>query len=111
MTKITPDPPQADTAQPKYSNRNRITRPPSRATQQNLPDRLFHVREYVSAEEALTTACEILDCAAATAYESAEGLDGPRRKLALAAVHLLETAQALVESALVRNQPVSGRKG
>lgn len=95
MVKITPDPPH----RPSYKN-----------TLRSLPDKLLIVRQSVSAEEALTTACEILDCAAATAYESAEGLDGPRRKLALAAVHLLETAQALVESALVRNQPVSGRQ-
>lgn len=96
MTKITPDPPRP--------NRNRVAPRPSRTTQQNLPDRLFHVREYVSAEEALTTACEILDCAAATAYESAEKLDAPSRKLVLAVVYLVETAQELVESGLVSHR-------
>ncbi|MEB0094392.1 DUF3077 domain-containing protein [Pseudomonas sp. CCI1.2] len=99
MTKITPDPP--------HSNRNRVTPRTSRITQQNLPDRLFHVREYVSAEEALTTACEILDCAAATAYESAEKLDAPSRKLVLAVVYLVETAQELLESALAADGPKS----
>lgn len=84
---------------------------PSETALRNLPDKPLNVRKNVSAEEALTTACEILDCAAATAYESAAGQDGPRRKLALAAVNLLETAQALVESAPVRDQPASGRKG
>ncbi|MEA9979777.1 DUF6124 family protein [Pseudomonas sp. RTS4] len=99
MTKITPDPPR-----PK---RNRVAPRPSRTTQQNLPDRLFHVREYVSAEEALTTACEILDCAAAAAYESAEKLDAPNRKLVLAVVYLVETAQELLESALAADRPKS----
>jgi hypothetical protein len=39
------------------------------------------VRNHISAEEALTTASEILDCSAATAYESAEQLDATQRKL------------------------------
>jgi hypothetical protein len=94
MVKITPDPPQ-----PKQP-RNRIAPRPSRATQYGLPDRLFLVRNTISAEEALTTACEILDCAAATAYESAEKLDPDNRKLVVAVAYLLETAQELVESAL-----------
>jgi hypothetical protein len=100
MVKITPDPPQ-----PKHP-RNRIARP-SRATQYGLPDRLFLVRNHISAEEALTTASEILDCAAATAYESAEQLDATQRKLVVAVAYLLETAQELVESALDSKQAES----
>jgi Protein of unknown function (DUF3077) len=94
MVKITPDPPQS-----KHPPRNRIARP-SRATEHGLPDRLFLVRNHISAEEALTTASEILDCAAATAYESAEQLDATNRKMVVAVAYLLETAQELVESAL-----------
>jgi hypothetical protein len=94
MVKITPDPPQSK--QP----RNRIAPRPSRATQYGLPDRLFLVRDSISAEEALTTASEILDCAAATAYESAELLDANQRKMVVAVAYLLETAQELVEAAL-----------
>ncbi|MDB5993541.1 MAG: hypothetical protein JWP42_677 [Pseudomonas sp.] len=98
MVKITPDPPQSK--QP----RNRIVARPSRATQHGLPDRLLLVRDSISAEEALTTASEILDCAAATAYESAELLDANQRKLVVAVAYLLETAQELVESALDSNR-------
>jgi Protein of unknown function (DUF3077) len=94
MVKITPDPPQSN-----HPPRNRIARP-SRATEHGLPDRLFLVRNHISAEEALTTASEILDCAAATAYESAEQLDATNRKMVVAVAYLLETAQELVESAL-----------
>ncbi len=101
MVKITPDPPQ-----PKHPPRDRIARP-SRATQYGLPDRLFLVRNHISAEEALTTASEILDCAAATAYESAEQLDATQRKLVVAVAYLLETAQELVESALDTKQSES----
>jgi len=51
-------------------------------------------------EEALTAACEILQSAIATAYESADNLDGSRRKLALAVMHLIDMAHTLVESVL-----------
>jgi hypothetical protein len=99
MVKVTPDPPQSK--QP----RNRVTPRPSRATQYGLPDRLFLVRSSISAEEALTTASEILDCAAATAYESAEKLDASQRKMVVAVAYLLETAQELIESALDSHRP------
>ncbi|MDB6144942.1 MAG: hypothetical protein JWP80_3986 [Pseudomonas sp.] len=103
MVKITPDPPQSNPTPP----RNRIAPRPSRATEHGLPDRLFLVRSHISAEEALTTASEILDCAAATAYESAEQLDPNNRKLVVAVAYLLETAQELVEAALAADRPES----
>ena len=111
MPKITPDPPHSNPTPPNHLNRNRVTPGPSRATQQNLPRRLFHVRESISAEEALTTACEVLDCACATAYAAAEQLHDPNRMLTLALVYLVETAQELVESALNADRSAPGIKG
>jgi len=96
MVKITPDPPfpchfSTDDDEPDSDFQR--------------SDRLFLARQSISTEEALTAAYEILDCAAVTAYESTEGLDSFQRKRVLTVVHLLDTAQALVEAALVNQQP------
>lgn len=45
-------------------------------------------------------AYSVLQSAAATAYESADQLDGANRKLAMGAVHLIELAQAWVDLVL-----------
>ncbi|WNW14382.1 hypothetical protein RRX38_24710 (plasmid) [Pseudomonas sp. DTU_2021_1001937_2_SI_NGA_ILE_001] len=45
-------------------------------------------------------AVELLNCATATAYESAEGLQGPPRHLAMASLHLITQAQLALNQAL-----------
>src|SRR5450830_1365930 len=57
-------------------------------------------RTNVRSEESLTAAYELLESAAATAYESVENLSGANRKVVLGVVHLIELAKALVDSAL-----------
>ncbi|MGA8132811.1 MAG: hypothetical protein WCA48_01480 [Pseudomonas gingeri] len=44
--------------------------------------------------------CDILESAAATAYESADQLDGSKRKLALGVVRLIELARKRVDDTL-----------
>ncbi|WP_247263325.1 MULTISPECIES: hypothetical protein [Pseudomonas] len=44
--------------------------------------------------------CDILESAAATAYESANQLDGSKRKLALGVVRLIELARKRVDDTL-----------
>ncbi len=51
-------------------------------------------------EEALIDVCDILESAAATAYESADQLDGSKRKLALGVVRLIELARKRVDDTL-----------
>ncbi|MCU1737341.1 MULTISPECIES: DUF6124 family protein [unclassified Pseudomonas] len=51
-------------------------------------------------EETLITASSILESAAATAYENADNLTGPNRKVAMGVVHLIELAQRLVDSVI-----------
>ncbi|KIH84846.1 DUF6124 family protein [Pseudomonas batumici] len=59
-------------------------------------------------EETLVDVCDILESAAATAYESADQLDGSKRKLALGAVRLIELARSRVDDTL-QGWPVSSR--
>ncbi|WP_218179260.1 DUF6124 family protein [Pseudomonas gingeri] len=54
----------------------------------------------LSVEDKLVTALSILQSAAATAYESADQLDGEKRKLAMGTVHLIELAQSWVDSVI-----------
>jgi hypothetical protein len=70
-------------------------------------EKVFNARPDLSAEEALTTAYELLDGAAAIAYEAADSLDGNHRKLGISLVHLIEMAQTLVDSALAREQALT----
>lgn len=51
-------------------------------------------------EENLSRACDLLRCAAATAYESSDQLSGRKRDLAFSVMHLVEMAQALVVRSL-----------
>jgi hypothetical protein len=71
------------------------------------PEKVFNARPDLSAEEALTTAYELLDGAGAIAYEAADSLDGTHRKLGMALVHLIEMAQTLVDTALAREQALT----
>ncbi|WP_248768830.1 hypothetical protein [Pseudomonas sp. MWU12-2345] len=53
-----------------------------------------------SREEILVDASSILESAAATAYEHADNLTGPERKVAMGVVRLIELAQGRVDSVL-----------
>ncbi|NWA23490.1 hypothetical protein HX866_01160 [Pseudomonas gingeri] len=98
MFKITPNPPCAeDLNSPAFKlaaeralahyellpSQNRPRKTPARSTE----DTLVHIYE-------------LLQCASATAYESADNLQGPQRKLALGAVHLIDMAQQEMDELL-----------
>ena len=115
MKKITPDPPSnnppssetltsSEAAQLGRSHFQSHAQPGEKQLINSLPESLFITRPNLSAEEALTTAYEVLEAAIATAYQSAEHQDGSNRQLALAVVHLAEMAHTLVASALDRRR-------
>ncbi|MDD2058853.1 DUF3077 domain-containing protein [Pseudomonas sp. GD03860] len=54
-------------------------------------------RETLSGSEAAERAVQLLLCAEATACESANGLQGRPRQLALTVVHMVSLAKAMVE--------------
>lgn len=51
-------------------------------------------------EESLAHLCDLLRCAKATAYESADCLNGSKRDLAFSVVHLIDMARAVVDRSL-----------
>jgi hypothetical protein len=53
-----------------------------------------------SLEESLIQASDLLRCATATAYESADHLSGSKRDLAFSVVHLIDMAKAAVDRSL-----------
>ena len=61
---------------------------------------LFCVQPGVNVEDALVLVSEYLNCAAATAYESAENASNEFRPLARSVVHQIEAAKALVEASI-----------
>ncbi|MNY67590.1 hypothetical protein D3C86_2052090 [compost metagenome] len=61
---------------------------------------MFCAREDLTAAQALVHAATLLRCAAATAYESADSLQGPRRDLALSVVHMINLARAMLNRPL-----------
>ena len=52
-------------------------------------------------------AADLLRCAAATAYESADHLSGSKRDLAFSVVHLIEMARGAVERSLLSTEKPS----
>ena len=62
--------------------------------------RFFEVSHSVSAEEALVHACDLLRCAAATAHESANQLDGSSRDLAFSVVHMIDLVKVMLDRSL-----------
>ncbi|WP_347901086.1 DUF3077 domain-containing protein [Pseudomonas purpurea] len=70
-----------------------------------VAERFFDVNQRVSREEALVHASDLLRCAAATAYESADNLRGASRDLAFSVVHMIDMAKAMVDRSLEGNQP------
>ncbi|WP_248746671.1 DUF3077 domain-containing protein [Pseudomonas sp. MWU12-2037] len=104
MSKITPAPPVSPLHR-RDKNSDRVfahyNLPPVEPPEPyKLPESLFQIRADARSEESLTTAYELLESAAATAYESVENLNGANRKVVLGVVHLIELAKALVDSAL-----------
>ncbi|MBX8487049.1 DUF6124 family protein [Pseudomonas cichorii] len=55
-----------------------------------------------SLEESLQHISELLRCAAATAYESGDCLNGTKRDLAFSVVHLISMAQTELDRSLER---------
>ncbi|SEI15991.1 DUF6124 family protein [Pseudomonas asplenii] len=68
-------------------------------------DRLFAVHHDLSAEEAIIHASDLLRCAAATAYEAADALQGSSRDLAFSVVHMIDMAKAMVDRAMTVQYP------
>ncbi|BBP60312.1 DUF3077 domain-containing protein [Pseudomonas sp. St316] len=62
--------------------------------------RFFDVNHSVSAEEALVHACDLLRCAAATAHESANQLNGSNRDLAFSVVHMIDLVKVMLDRSL-----------
>ncbi|WP_310060073.1 DUF6124 family protein [Pseudomonas synxantha] len=62
--------------------------------------RFFDVNRNIKGEEALVHASDLLRCAAATAYESANHLQGANRDLAFSTVHMIDMARAMVDRSL-----------
>ena len=62
--------------------------------------RFFDVNRNISSEEALIHASDLLRCAAATAYESGNNIQGSNRQLAFSTVHMIDMARALVDRSL-----------
>lgn len=61
---------------------------------------LFTVQPGIHVEDALALLSEYLNCAAATAYESADNSPAEFRPLARAVVHQIEAAKALLEASI-----------
>ncbi|CAM3272651.1 DUF3077 domain-containing protein [Pseudomonas floridensis] len=53
-----------------------------------------------SLEDTLTQVSDILRCASATAYETGDCLNGPKRDLAFSVVHLIDIARAKLDRSL-----------
>jgi len=101
--KITPDPPV--TLNPKDADIERVfahyNLPPVEPPEPyKLPESLYRTRVDVRSEESLVMAHELLEAAAATAYEAVENLSGSNRKVVLGVMHLIEMARRLVDSEL-----------
>lgn len=70
----------------------------------DVEEPFFQINRNVSQEEALVHASDLLRCAGATAYESANNLIGTNRDLALSVVHMIDMAKAMVDRALDSDQ-------
>ncbi len=106
MFKVTPNPPvssHVETIDPRivdralaYYNLPQDTsskRCGAHSTRKNTTEPQGH-------EDILVDASSILESAAATAYEHADNLTGPDRKVAMGVVRLIELAQGRVDSVL-----------
>ena len=73
-------------------------------SEHEVEERFFDVNRNISSEEALVHASDLLRCAAAIAYESANHLQGASRDLAFSAVHMIDMAKAMVTRSLEGHQ-------
>jgi len=105
MFKITPNPPDAeDLTSPAF----RLAAERAFAHYELPATRISpRKRQSRNTEETLLHIYEILQSASATAYESADNLQGSQRKLALGAVHLIDMAQQEMDGLLDEPQAVT----
>jgi hypothetical protein len=73
-------------------------------SEEQVEERFFDVNRNIKSEEALVHAPDLLRCAAATAFESANHLQGSNRDLAFSAVHMIDMARAMVDRSLECHQ-------
>ncbi|WP_166359378.1 DUF6124 family protein [Pseudomonas akapageensis] len=73
---------------------------PTPAGQEDDEPLMFTARDGLTTAQAMTHAYALLRCAAATAYESADSLQGARRDLAFSVMHMINLARAMVERTL-----------
>ncbi|WP_416769621.1 DUF6124 family protein [Pseudomonas sp. RHF3.3-3] len=105
MFKVTPNPPNkidpeaADRALTHYLSpkHNHVERPGSDTSEAVNQNR----------EDLLVTIHSIMDSAAATAYENADNLTGPHRKVAMGVVHLIELAQRMLNVLIEKEPPTA----
>ncbi|WP_460096772.1 DUF6124 family protein [Pseudomonas sp. S3_C01] len=71
-------------------------------SQAQAEHRFFDVHHSIGAEEALVHACDLLRCAAATAHESANQLNGSSRDLAFSVVHMIDLVKVILDRSLDR---------
>ncbi|MCV4287021.1 DUF3077 domain-containing protein [Pseudomonas capsici] len=64
-----------------------------------------HDSLHITLEESLLHFSDLLRCAAATAYETGDSLNGPKRDLAFSVVHLIGMAKTELERSLARVEP------
>jgi hypothetical protein len=57
-----------------------------------------------SAAQSMADAADLLRCAAASAYESADHLSGSKRDLAFSVMHLIDMARGAVEKSLIHTE-------
>ncbi|WP_338526145.1 hypothetical protein NUH87_12270 [Pseudomonas batumici] len=105
MFKITPNPPGAeDLSSPAFRPAAERAFAHYELPSTRTPPRK---RQSRSTEETLLHIYEILQSASATAYESADNLQGSQRKLALGAVHLIDMAQREMDELIDEQQTVT----
>ena len=63
-------------------------------------DSLVIARKDLTAQAAAEHASDLLRCAAATAYEAADKLNGSQRDLGLSVMHMINMARALLDRSL-----------
>ncbi|QHF01243.1 MULTISPECIES: hypothetical protein [Pseudomonas syringae group] len=101
MVKVTPDPPPQPSTAPIFDqavvNRAMACYLPTGRSRKDPQDK---TSDYISLESTLLHALDFLRCASATAYELGDELNGSRRDLAFAAMHMVEMAKVMVERSL-----------
>ncbi|SEH99395.1 hypothetical protein NLK61_16365 [Pseudomonas fuscovaginae UPB0736] len=104
MSKTTPAPPTRNATGSQQSDQDTLLH----ALGQQLPApeispaRILDPKLDRSLEESLVHVSDLLTCAAATAYESGDGLSGSKRALAFSTMHLVEMAKAELDRSLDR---------